>query len=923
MAGDALRVAQVYVEFGEKGLAETEKGIESLGKKTDKTEKEVEALGKTADKTENEVESLGKTAGQTGKEVEFLGKTSGEANKGIGVLRKTTGEAERGIGSLKNTLSGVKTMLAGFVSYRILKSVSMGFIDAAKQAEDYRTSIRAVSSSVAEADATFQRVKDWAAVNPIDTDAAIGAFVRLKTAAVQNSEEALKAIADVSTAMHRDMREVASAIVTTETEPLRNLGIMLDRTGKKAVLSSNGVRMEVNKDIDSIRAGIIELMSKSMGGAMDDAKKTWSGALSTMGGMWKNFKMDVMGEGKNTGPFQTLKDQINAVNSEWEKFTKTQEYRQLISDIQEGLVTAIKMTVEAVKSLGKVLQTAKGHLAELKGLFMTIVSIKFTGWAIGVLKSIRSVSTYIGTLSATLTAFETAHPWLFVASMTGAAAAGFYKLAKDRMASLADENKMREDLGERAPKMPASRKGKEWRQYKKDLTAAWDKYIGDPLAASDAREDARLNGIANRKSISVTIPSAGAGTAASGKAKSGGGSSGRSAVETLVEGIRDQIRYMNADGESFLPVLEKWLSKTKVLSGDWKTLKDLYSEITAAAEERNPFAPEKVLERLKEAKERMASLREEAARLRQAFYDTFSWQHDMGLISDAEHLEKLRENFARLKEEYISTGAAIENYQLWPQELRDAYAALQQGIVSGAQPAMEMLDKQFQEGTLTLGEYTEALRALMLQYGETPLLTKQISEHIKAAEASTLSFRESVRAMLADAQKSFEGLAASVTGGLADSFARAIAYSENLGDALKKLGQDIIYTVTKMLLLKQISSWLGIGKSAVSSVVDIPGPRGVAAYAGLHSGGVVGKEATFTRRLSALPRFHTGGIIGQDERLIIARKGEGVFTKEQMKALGGVGSSVFAPSITVNVTNNGSGEMNNEQAQQIGQSIRD
>lgn len=50
---------------------------------------------------------------------------------------------------------------------------------------------------------------------------------------------------------------------------------------------------------------------------------------------------------------------------------------------------------------------------------------------------------------------------------------------------------------------------------------------------------------------------------------------------------------------------------------------------------------------------------------------------------------------------------------------------------------------------------------------------------------------------------------------------------------------------------------------------------------------------------------HTGGIVG-DEVPIIAKRGEGVFTKEQMKALGDNGSHV---SVNVNVINNASSEV--------------
>jgi hypothetical protein len=70
----------------------------------------------------------------------------------------------------------------------------------------------------------------------------------------------------------------------------------------------------------------------------------------------------------------------------------------------------------------------------------------------------------------------------------------------------------------------------------------------------------------------------------------------------------------------------------------------------------------------------------------------------------------------------------------------------------------------------------------------------------------------------------------------------------------------------------------------------------------------VGAEPTFSRAVSPMvfagaPRFHTGGIAG-DEVPIIAKRGEGVFTPGQMRALGG--ASGGAPiMLNLKVVNNG------------------
>lgn len=89
--------------------------------------------------------------------------------------------------------------------------------------------------------------------------------------------------------------------------------------------------------------------------------------------------------------------------------------------------------------------------------------------------------------------------------------------------------------------------------------------------------------------------------------------------------------------------------------------------------------------------------------------------------------------------------------------------------------------------------------------------------------------------------------------------------------------------------------------------------NGLGSYLGFamaHTGGIVGADNLALKSASPLafagaPRFHSGGIIG-DEVPIIAKRGEGVFTREQMKALGDNGSTV---NISVNVVNNAASDV--------------
>lgn len=113
---------------------------------------------------------------------------------------------------------------------------------------------------------------------------------------------------------------------------------------------------------------------------------------------------------------------------------------------------------------------------------------------------------------------------------------------------------------------------------------------------------------------------------------------------------------------------------------------------------------------------------------------------------------------------------------------------------------------------------------------------------------------------------------------LADAFAQAAVGYGSLSDSLKNLAQQLGEAILKAMLLKVLMGWMGgggmFGGANMSGVMSV-----------LHDGGIVGLEGS-RRFVSGLPKFHSGGLSG-DEQIAVLQKGEGVFTKKQMQAMGG------------------------------------
>jgi hypothetical protein len=153
----------------------------------------------------------------------------------------------------------------------------------------------------------------------------------------------------------------------------------------------------------------------------------------------------------------------------------------------------------------------------------------------------------------------------------------------------------------------------------------------------------------------------------------------------------------------------------------------------------------------------------------------------------------------------------------------------------------------------------------------------------------------------------FERLADSVQGfgrDAARAMAEALVGLRALDGGVVGLIQRLASGVIEKLIHEQITGPLTMAAAAFlrSGLAGLFGPQlgpvtavdagiPVAAFP-FHRGGVAGREGGAARPVpaalfAAAPRLHSGGVIGPGEVPAILRAGEGVFTPEQMRALGG------------------------------------
>jgi TP901 family phage tail tape measure protein len=238
---------------------------------------------------------------------------------------------------------------------------------------------------------------------------------------------------------------------------------------------------------------------------------------------------------------------------------------------------------------------------------------------------------------------------------------------------------------------------------------------------------------------------------------------------------------------------------------------------------------------------------------------------------------------------------------------------------------------------LSLSKAQDALDALKVNRATAE---KQAVDEVAASYDQEHSVMEQMQRATQQYQDQHENAAKAVAGvwtsamdGLTNSLTRMVMGQKA---QWKELGASILEMLAKIAIEKAIAGIAGGITMGASSLFT-------AAVGTKHSGGIVGvsdnpSKSVSSSLFSGAPRFHTGGIVG-DEVPIIAKQGEGVFTKEQMRSLAPVDGSGGANQNNVQITINvggsngassssdssggsGLGDVNNSQWTKLANSVK-
>jgi len=314
--------------------------------------------------------------------------------------------------------------------------------------------------------------------------------------------------------------------------------------------------------------------------------------------------------------------------------------------------------------------------------------------------------------------------------------------------------------------------------------------------------------------------------------------------------------------------------------------------------------------------------------------------------------QKYDELIAKAKEVYgvdstqYKTLLSQKEQALKLQQQRDFTSTMQ--ILGEKRQAEEEANlTEIQRSNRTIDQKIADLREYLANFkgteAEKLAVAQQVNATIAALEqqrgaVSTNAFTQQMQ-QWSDLGNNMAQYMSGVASSMADALTSMIMGEEVDWQALlKNMIKDLVNMGIKYLM----SSLMG-GKGQVAGMMSGKGGKGGMGGKGMmakgggkgafgiaHTGGIVGRlsgsKMVSPLAFAGAPRFHEGGLIrgmglGPDEVPIIAKKGEGVFTPEQMSAMAG-GSRSMAVNTNVTVNAQGGDKTQNEDlARQVAREV--
>ncbi len=769
------------------------------------------------------------------------------------------------------TFNGILKQTAGLVGAYLGASGLMrtfkGIVSINKEFESLSGSLKTVTGSAEGAKEAFATIEKFALDTPYQLEEIVEAFIRLKALGLEPSMEALTSYGNTASAFGRgimDFTEALSNAVMFNFRSLRSFGIMATTEKDKVNFTFQGITTTVAKNAKAIESYLRSLGNVQFAGAMKEQMDTMGGVMSNIEDAFGKLARNIGEAGLTTAIKNALQQFNDMVDGAEDAATS----------IGKGLTTAVNLAANAFFFLAnhadvaiELLTVRLGSKALLGGLTLLragigYVQASFASMSLQAKSAVAGIAmmSNVSKLAAVqMGVLATAAGVLRGALALIGGPAGLAVLACMALYKLVDSHDVAKhaahDHAETLKKLQDELKAtteeaaKFSAEQQKDMSLAeWG------LKLKTAKQ--------NIKDLTAEI-------------KNTGGLSFR---------IRYSPKSLLKDYEIYAKEWAETLRQSKI------SLEQYEKEIWAVAAQYPDFQPQ--------AKE----IQNKLLLLKAAEQDAYKAQQELKYLQNPE---------LRPKEE-TKTVTPTPTSSIVPKSAdKSADNAYKRNIEDIKNKLLE-LKTPYEQAMAKADQWKENalknLRSSASGYEDYKKQIEQVYDNmVKKADETALA---TSKKMEDGFKRGFIGLKKEVDdfATLAESTVRNAFHS--MEDALVSF-----VTTGKMNISDLVNSIVqDFAKLAMRQAVTQPLMASLSAYMGFgaaHTGGIVGADNLKTTYaspavFSGAPKFHKGGIVG-DEVPIIAKRGEGVFTKEQMKALGNGGGTEV--NVNVNVVNNAASEV--------------
>lgn len=750
-------------------------------------------------------------------------------------------------------------LFGAYLGLQGLKNTFSAIFSANTTFEQLSGSLKTVTGSAKGAQEAFSLIEKFAIDTPYQLNEIVEAFIQLKALGLDPSEAALVSYGNTASAFGKNIKDfvgAVSAATVGEFERLKTFGIKAKVINDDVSFTFAGVTTKVKKNAAEIEKYLRTLGDVNFAGAMNEQMKTMNGVLSNIEDGFEKIYRDI---GKN-GLNETLKSTFTQFNELVESGgSAAKTIGQTLAFAVNTASSAFFLLSEHADVALTLIGTRLGSSAIFGGINLLKAGIGYLQVSMaGLSISAKSAVTGIAMMSrvSKLAAVQMGVTAAAAGILKGALAliggpAGLAILAGMAIYKLVESH----DVAKRA----ANDHAETLQKLKDELKTTAD-------------EAARFSA---EQSKDIALAEWGL------------------KLKTAEQNIRDlRTELKNTGGISlitrltpntFLKDYEIYAKETAdILRQSKIDLEQYQKEIWEIAAENPDFQPQ--------AKE----IQDKILLLKAAEKDARTARDELKYLENPELRPKIK-----VETETTVTPASNIDADKYKKNIED----IKQKILELKTPyeqAMAKADEWRKNALNNLNTSSADYQKYKDQIGQ--VYDDMVKKANETALQSSKSLEDGFKRGFLNIQKDvndFASLAESAVKNAFNSMEDTLTSFITTGKAsFSDFANAIISDLTRIIIRQSITQ---------------PLMNGLGSYLGFamaHTGGIVGADNLTLKSASPLafagaPRFHSGGIVG-DEVPIIAKRGEGVFTREQMKALGDNGSTV---NISVNVVNNAASDV--------------